>query len=144
MKKNKMLITLITLIAVFAVIFVAAGMFFAIRGLSASMKVEEYFDHYERIAAEYIKNDSEMVERYGEGFVIRFDETRSYKKSNPRKFIDFFTDVFAPSAPESLEEFAKQVDSIYFTFEIKSDDYRIAFEKNGQGELTVTGIEEIK
>ena len=78
--KNQKLIFI--LIGVFVVLFISACFFFALQGLSAAYKKQEYFDFYRDKAEEYIKSDSEMLSEYGNDISVEFDNSATYRKSN--------------------------------------------------------------
>jgi len=64
--KNKSL--LFILLGVFVVCFIGGSIFFALQGVSAANKKQEYFDTYRANAEKYIKSDSEMLSKYGSDF----------------------------------------------------------------------------
>ncbi len=139
--KNKKIIYV--LIGVFAVCFIGASIFFALQGISATNKKQEYFDVYRTKAEEYIKSDSEMLDKYGDNISVRFDNSVAYSESGERSSFNKYIEVFMPKVPDTLEEFTKGMDMIKFNVKISGNEYEIIFEKNNLGELVVTNLSEI-
>ncbi len=139
MKKKKILFILL---GVFAVCFIGSSIFFALQGISAANKKQEYFDAYRANAEEYIKSDSEMLSKYGSNFSVKFDNSVTYKESGERGFFDRYIEVFAPRVPDTLEEFTNGIEMIMFKVKINRDLYEITFEKNSVGELVVSNLTE--
>ena len=139
--KNKKL--LFILLAVFAVCFIGASIFFALQGISAANKKQDYFDVYREKAEEYIKSDSEVLSKYGNDVSVEFDSSVTYSESGERGFFDRYIEVFVPNIPNTLEEFTDGIDMIKFNVKISGDEYEIIFEKNDLGELVVTNLLEI-
>ena len=140
MKNTKILFILLS---VFAVCFIGASIFFALQGISAANKEQEYFDVYRNKAEEYIQSNSEMLNKYGDDISVNFDNSVTYSKSGERGFFDRYIEVFAPHVPDTLEEFTIGIDMIKFNVKISGDKYEITFEKNSLGELVVTNLSEI-
>ena len=140
--KNKKI--LFILLSVFAVCFVGAIIFFALQGISAANKEQEYFDVYRGKAEEYIKSDSEVLSKYGNDISVEFDNSVTYRESGKRGFFDRYIEVFAPRVPDTLEEFTEEIDMIKFNVKVNGNEYEITFEKNSLGELGVTNLSEIK
>ena len=140
--KNKK--TLFVLLGVVAVCFIGISMFFALQGISAANKRQEYFDVYREKAEEYIKSDSEVLNKYGNDISVEFDSSVIYVESEKRGFFDKYIEVFAPRVPDTLEEFTKGIDMLEFDVEINGDKYEIAFEKNSAGELVVSNLAEAR
>ena len=136
--KNQKLIFI--LIGVFVVLFISACFFFALQGLSAAYKKQEYFDFYRDKAEEYIKSDSEMLSEYGNDISVEFDKSVTYRESGKQGFFDRYIEVFVPSVPATLEEFTSEMEMIKFNVKINGDLYEITFEKTDNGELVVTGL----
>ena len=136
--KNQKLIFI--LIVVFVVLFISACFFFALQGLSAAYKKQEYFDFYRDKAEEYIKSDSEMLSEYGNDISVEFDNSVTYRESGKQGFFDRYIEVFVPSVPATLEEFTSEMEMIKFNVKINGDLYEITFEKTDNGELVVTGL----
>ena len=139
--KNKKII--FVLIGALVVCFIGSSIFFALQGISAAKKRQEYFDVYRDMAEEYIKSDSGMLDKYGDDFSVEFDNSVTYSESGDRVFFDRYIEVFVPNAPDTLEEFTDGIDMIEFNVRISSDEYEIIFEKNDLGELVVTNLSEI-
>ena len=139
--KNKKLI--FVLIGVLVVCFIGASIFFALQGISAEYKRQEYFDVYRDMAEKYIKANSEMLNKYGDDISVEFDNTVTYSESGERGFFDKYIEVFVPNIPDTLEEFIDEIDMIKFNVKISGDEYEIIFEKNDLGKLVVTNLSEI-
>ena len=131
------------LLAVFAVCFIGVSFFFALQGISAGNKRQEYFDVYRDMAEKYIKANSEMLNKYGDDISVEFDNSVTYSESGERGFFDRYIEVFVPNVPDTLEEFTDGIDMIKFNVKISGDEYEIIFEKNDLGELVVTNLSEI-
>lgn len=126
--KNKKFI--FVLIGILVVCCIGAYMFFALlRGISAANKQQEYFDVYRDKAVEYIKSDTEMLNKYGDSLSVKFDNSVTYLESGERGFFDKYIEVFAPRVPDTLEEFTAGIDMIKFNVKISGDKYEITFEK---------------
>ncbi len=138
--KNKKLLFII--LGVLVVCFVGATFFFVSQGILASNKEQKYVDFYRNEAEEYIKANSEMLNKYGDDFSVDFDNSVTYSLSEERGFFDRYIELFAPKVPDTIEEFTDGIDAIKFGFEIKRDKYEIIFEKNSDGELVVTNLSE--
>ena len=139
--KNKKII--FVLICVLVVCFIGASIFFALQGISAENKRQEYFDVYRDIAEKYIKANSEMLNKYGDDISVEFDNSVTYSESGERGFFDRYIEVFVPNIPDTLEEFTDGIDMIKFNVKISKDEYEIIFEKNDLGKLVVTNLSEI-
>ena len=139
--KNKKII--FVLIGALVVCFIGSSIFFALQGISAAKKRQEYFDVYRDMAEEYIKSDSGMLDKYGDDFSVEFDNSVTYSESGERGFFDRYIEVFVPNAPDTLDEFTDGIDMIKFNVKISGDEYEIIFEKNDLGELVVTNLLEI-
>ena len=139
--KNKKII--FVLIGALVVCFIGSSIFFALQGISAAKKRQEYFDVYRDMAEEYIKSNSGMLDKYGDDFSVEFDNSVTYSESGERVFFDRYIEVFVPNAPDTLEEFTDGIDMIEFNVRISGDEYEIIFEKNDLGELVVTNLSEI-
>ena len=139
--KNKKLI--FVLIGVLVVCFIGASFFFALQGISAGNKIQEYFDVYRDMAEKYIKANSEMLNKYGDDISVEFDNSVTYSESGERGFFDRYIEVFVPNIPDTLEEFIDEIDMIKFNVKISGDEYEIIFEKNDLGKLVVTNLSEI-
>lgn len=140
--KNKKFI--FVLIGILAVCFIGTSVFFALQGISASNKKLEYFDVYRNIAEEYIKSNSEILNKYGDDISVNFDNTITYSESGERGFWDKYIEVFAPRVPNTIEEFTNGIETIMFRVRINSDPYEIVFEKNSFGELAVSDLSQSK
>ena len=140
--KNKKL--LFILLGVFAVCFIEASIFFAMQGISAANKRQEYFDVYREKAEEYIKSDSEVLSKYGNNVTVEIENSVTYRESEKRGFFDRYIEVFAPRVPDTLEEFTNGIKTIMFKVKINGDSYEITFEKNNAGELVVSNLAEAK
>ena len=138
--KNKKFIFI--LIGILVVCFIGASIFFALQGISAANKEQEYFDVYRNKAEEYIKSNAEMLNKYGDDISVKFDNSVTYSESG-RSFFDKYIEVFAPRVPATLEEFTNGIDMIQFNVKIGGDKYEITFEKNSLGELVVANLSEI-
>ena len=101
--KNKKII--FVLIGALVVCFIGSSIFFALQGISAAKKRQEYFDVYRDMAEEYIKSDSGMLDKYGDDFSVEFDNSVTYSESGERGFFDRYIEVFVPNAPDTLDEF---------------------------------------
>ena len=139
--KNKKII--FVLIGVLVVCFIVASIFFAMQGISAENKRQEYFDAYRDMAEKYIKANSEMLNKYGDDISVEFDNSVTYSESGERGFFDRYIEVFVPNIPDTLEEFTDGIDMIKFNVKISGDEYEIIFEKNDLGKLVVTNLSEI-
>ena len=139
--KNKKL--RFVLIGVLVVCFIGASIFFALQGVSAAIKIQEYFDVYRDMAEKHIKANSEMLNKYGEDISVEFDNSVTYSESGERGFFDKYIEVFVPNVPDTLEEFTDGIDMIKFNVKISGDEYEIIFEKNDFGKLVVTNLLEI-
>ena len=139
--KNKKFI--FVLISVLVVCFIGASIFFALQGISAENKRQEYFDVYRDMAEKYIKANSEMLNKYGDDISVEFDNSVTYSESGERGFFDRYIEVFIPNIPDTLEEFTDGMDMIKFNVKISGDEYEIIFEKNDLGKLVVTNLSEI-
>ena len=139
--KNKKII--FVLIGLLVVCFIGASFFFALQGISAANKTQEYFDVYRNMAEEYIKSNSEMLNMYGNDISVEFDNSVTYSESGERGFFDKYIEVFAPRTSNTLEEFTDRIDMIKFNVKISGNEYEIIFEKNDLGELVVTNLSEI-
>ena len=139
--KNKIFI--FVLIGVLVVCFIGASIFFALQGISAENKRQEYFDVYRDMAEKYIKANSEMLNKYGDDISVEFDNSVTYSESGERGFFDRYIEVFVPNIPDTLEEFTDGIDMIKFNVKISGDEYEIIFEKNDLGKLVVTNLSEI-
>ena len=139
--KNKKLI--LVLIGVLVVCVIGASIFFAVQGISAENKRQEYFDVYRDMAEKYIKANSEMLNKYGDDISVEFDNSVTYSESGERGFFDRYIEVFVPDIPDTLEEFTDGIDMIKFNVKISGDEYEIIFEKNDLGKLVVTNLSEI-
>ena len=139
--KNKKFI--FVLICVLVVCFIGASVFFALQGISAENKRQEYFDVYRDMAEKYIKANSEMLNKYGDDISVEFDNSVTYSESGGRGFFDRYIEVFVPNIPDTLEEFTDGIDMIKFNVKISKDEYEIIFEKNDLGKLVVTNLSEI-
>ncbi|MBQ9937100.1 MAG: hypothetical protein IJO86_02085 [Oscillospiraceae bacterium] len=140
--KNKK--SLFILLGVVVVCFIGVSIFFALQGISAANKRQEYFDVYREKAEEYIKWDSEVLKKYGNDVSVEFDSSVTYRKNGKRGFFDRYIDVFAPYVPNTLEEFVEGIEMIKFDIKINGDKYEITFEKNSAGELVVSNLTEVK
>ena len=138
--KNKKL--LFILLGVLAVCYIGASIFFALQGISAANKRQKHFDIYRANAEEYIKSDSEILSKYGSNISVEFDNSVTYSESGKRNIGDLFIEVFAPRVPDTLEEFANEIEMIMFKVKINGDFYEITFEKNNVGELVVSKLTE--
>ena len=136
--KNKKII--FVLIGALAVCFIGASIFFALQGISAENKRQEYFDVYRDMAEEYIKSNPEMLNKYGDDLSVEFDNSVTYSESGERGFFDRYIEVFVPNIPDTLEEFTDGIDMIKFNVKISGDEYEIIFEKNDLGKLVVTNL----
>ena len=139
--KNKKII--FVLIGVLVVCFIGASIFFALQGISAANKRQEYFDVYRDMAEKYIKANSEMLNKYGDDISVEFDNSVTYSESGERGFFDRYIEVFVPNIPDTIEEFTDGIDMIKFNVKISGDEYEIIFEKNDLGKLVVTNLSEI-
>ncbi|MBQ8216008.1 MAG: hypothetical protein IJZ33_07080 [Clostridia bacterium] len=139
--KNKKFI--FVLISVLIVCFIGASIFFALQGISAENKRQEYFDVYRDMAEKYIEANSEMLNKYGDDISVEFDNSVTYSESGERGFFDRYIEVFVPNIPDTLEEFTDGMDMIKFNVKISGDEYEIIFEKNDLGKLVVTNLSEI-
>ena len=139
--KNKKFI--FGLIGVLVICFIGASIFFALQGISAENKRQEYFDVYRDMAEKHIKANSEMLNKYGEDISVEFDSSVTYSESGERVFFDRYIEVFVPNIPNTLEEFTDGIDMIKFNVKISGDEYEIIFEKNDLGKLVVTNLSEI-
>ena len=139
--KNKKFI--FVLISVLVVCFIGASIFFALQGISAENKRQEYFDVYRDMAEKYIEANSEMSNKYGDDISVEFDNSVTYSESGERGFFDRYIEVFVPNIPDTLEEFTDGIDMIKFNVKISGDEYEIIFEKNDLGKLVVTNLSEI-
>ena len=139
--KNKKFI--FGLIGVLVICFIGASIFFALQGISAENKRQEYFDVYRDMAEKHIKANSEMLNKYGEDISVEFDNSVTYSESGERGFFDRYIEVFVPNIPDTLEEFTDGIDMIKFNVKISGDEYEIIFEKNDLGKLVVTNLSEI-
>ena len=139
--KNKKII--FVLIGVLVVCFIGASIFFALQGISAENKRQEYFDVYRDMAEKYIKANSEMLNKYGDDISVEFDNSVTYSESGERGFFDRYIEVFVPNITDTLEEFTDGIDMIKFNVKISGDEYEIIFEKNDLGKLVVTNLSEI-
>ena len=139
--KNKKII--FVLIGALVVCFIGASIFFALQGISAANKRQEYFDVYRDMAEKYIKANSEMLNKYGDDISVEFDNSVTYSESGERGFFDRYIEVFVPNIPDTLEEFTDGIDMIKFNVKISGDEYEIIFEKNDLGKLVVTNLSEI-
>ena len=139
--KNKKFI--FVLISVLVVCFIGASIFFALQGISAENKRQEYFDVYRDMAEKYIKANSEMLNKYGDDISVEFDNSVTYSESGERGFFDRYIEVFIPNIPDTLEEFTDGMDMIKFNVKISGDEYEIIFEKNDLGKLVLTNLSEI-
>ena len=139
--KNKKFI--FVLIAVLVFCFIGASIFFALQGIYAGNKRQEYFDVYRDMAEKYIKANSEMLNKYGDDISVEFDNSVTYSESGERGFFDRYIEVFVPNIPDTLEEFTDGIDMIKFNVKISGDEYEIIFEKNDLGKLVVTNLSEI-
>ena len=139
--KNKKFI--FVLISVLVVCFIGASIFFALQGISAENKRQEYFDVYRDMAEKYIEANSEMSNKYGDDISVEFDNSVTYSESGERGFFDRYIEVFIPNIPDTLEEFTDGMDMIKFNVKISGDEYEIIFEKNDLGKLVVTNLSEI-
>lgn len=130
------------IIGILVVSFLGATLYFTMRGLSVSDKMQEYLDVYRIKAEEYIKSAPEITDRYGETPRITFDDTITYKENakEGNRFLRAISEAFNPKAPADIDEFTASVSMIEFDVEINDDDYIITFEKNIQGELVVTSL----
>ena len=139
--KNKKII--FVLIGALVVCFIGSSIFFALQGISAENKRQEYFDVYRDMAEKYIKANSEMLNKYGDDISVEFDNSVTYSESGERGFFDRYIEVFVPNIPDTLEEFTDGIDMIKFNVKISGDEYEIIFEKNDLGKLVVTNLSEI-
>ena len=139
--KNKEFI--FVLIGLLVVCFIGASIFFALQGISAENKRQEYFDVYRDMAEKHIKANSEMLNKYGDDISVEFDNSVTYSESGERGFFDRYIEVFVPNIPDTLEEFTDGIDMIKFNVKISEDEYEIIFEKNDLGKLVVTNLSEI-
>ena len=129
-------------IGVLVVCFIGASIFFALQGISAENKRQEYFDVYRDMAEKHIKANSEMLNKYGEDISVEFDNSVTYSESGEKGFFDRYIEVFVPNVPDTLEEFTDGIDMIKFNVKISGDEYEIIFEKNDLGKLVVTNLSE--
>lgn len=137
--KNKKL--LFAIIAVVAICFIGLSIFFALQGMSAANKRQEYFDVYREKAEEYIQASPEIIAQYGEDNIsVTFDGSVTYSESGEKGFLDRYIEVFKPNVPDTLEEFSEDIAMIKFKLEINGDAYEILFEKNDQGNLVVSNL----
>ena len=113
------------------------------QGISAANKIQGYYDAYRDMAEEYIKANSEMLNKYGDDISVEFDNSVTYSRSGKRGFLDRYIEVFVPNVPDTLEEFTDGMDMIQFNVKISGKEYEIIFEKNDLGELVVTNLSEI-
>ena len=135
--------SILAVIGVLVVCFIGASIFFALQGISAENKRQEYFDVYRDMAEKYIKANSEMLNKYGDDISVEFDNSVTYSESGERGFFDRYIEVFVPNIPDTLEEFTDRIDMIKFNVKISGDEYEIIFEKNDLGKLVVTNLSEI-
>ena len=129
-------------IGVLVVCFIGASIFFALQGISAENKRQEYFDVYRDMAEKYIEANSEMLNKYGDDISVEFDNSVTYSESGEKGFFDRYIEVFVPNVPDTLEEFTDGIDMIKFNVKISGDEYEIIFEKNDLGKLVVTNLSE--
>ena len=140
--KNKK--ALLILCGIFVACFFGVSIFFALQGFSASYKRQSYIDTYWAIAEEYIKSDSEILNKYGNDASVELDTLTIDNGDGKRSFFDIFAQVFAPRVPDTLEEFTSETEAIIFNVKINGDLYCIIFEKNGSGELVVSSLTKVK
>jgi len=140
--KNKKI--LLILLGVLVACIIGGGIFFALQGISAADKEQEYFDVYRTKAEEYIKSDSEVLNKYGNNVSVKFDNSVTYRKSEKENSFNKYIEVFAPRVPDSIEEFTEGMEMIKFDVQINGDKYEITFEKNSVGELAVSNLAEAK
>lgn len=145
MKKKKLIFIII---GAFVICFIIASIFFVQRALSAADKRQEYFDVYRADAEEYIKSEAEMLDKYGDDISVEFDNLVTYEESGDKGLLDIYIDmlrnIFAPRAPESIEEFNEEIESIQFSVKVNGNAYEITFEKNELGELVVSELIQVE
>lgn len=141
MKKK---IWLFILLGILITSFLSLSAIFAFKGLYASKVRDSYFDNYREIATEYITADEKMIEKHGKEFDIKFHSTVEYQlvDDGTNRLVRLFLEVFAPEIPQSIDEFNSGIEYITFMFSVESYDYKIKFDKNETGGLSVVEITE--
>ena len=131
---------ILVLAGIFALIFIGSSIFFALQGVSAANKRQEYLDVYKLQAEEYIKSSTEITGKYGEDIPVKFDNSVTYSENKEKGLFDRYIEVFHPQVPDTLEKFSEGIDMIKFKVKINGDTYEITFEKNDQGKLFVSNL----
>ena len=134
---------LFVLVGIFAISFIAASIFFGIQGIWAAEKTDKHIDSYRVIAADYLRESPEILNKYGESPSIKFKSSYSYSGNEKSSFCDLFLSVFAPDVPDTLEAFSEGIKTITLTVFINGDEYEILFEKNDDGELVISSLTEV-
>ena len=140
-KKKK--IRLFVFLGILATCITVLSVFSFTRGIISFTKEEMYFEQYREEATEYIKSSPVFIEKYGNDFSVKHNNSTVYsiKEDNGKPWIaDALTWVFFPKIPKTLEEFNEMYSEIAFEFWIDDDHYMIVFEKNDNGDFEVTDI----
>ena len=131
---------ILVLVGILALCFVGLSVFLALQGVSAANKRQEYFDIYRSQAEEYIKSSQEITNKYGKDISVSFDGSVTYSESGEGGFFNRYIEIFNPQVPDTIEEFNEKIDKIKFKVKINGDKYEITFEKNDQGNLSVSKL----
>ena len=97
-----------------------------------------YLEPYKAEAVEFLRQNQEFVALYGEDVTLE-GRTIRYRFTDPKKYTSI---SFNPQIPASAEEFAAELESLTFSFELP--DLRVvivSFAKTPDGTLELTGWE---
>ena len=134
--KNKILFYVLCVLC--ALCFICLTLFFTFRAISAHDKEWEYFNVYRARAVDYIKKDSDILNRYGDDVSVEFDNSITYSEVAPKPYFKRLAEVFNPNVPETFEEFDKNIKSVKLYVEVNGESYEITFERDMQGGLNVS------
>lgn len=126
------LLVFLALNVTFCALYVWGGM----NDRKHQLKEREYAMLYREDALEYVKNDSEMLRRYGKDFKVEFSETFSFSSDDGKTAIGhLFQRLSGRFIPQSPEDFARTVKSLAFPFTVGDDAYIVILNKDESGKL---------
>ena len=144
--KKKDVVILVSVVAAWAVFSLIFGSLYFIGGKNDQKhqaKEREYADFYREAATEYVKNDPEMIERYGDDFDFELDYTFWFVQDDDDGAIaHLFQRLSGKYIPQSLEDFNRATKRIEFPFAVGEDRYRVILNKDESGMLVPCEIVE--
>ena len=137
MKKSVVILLIVAAVAV-TLSFGCLTMVFTIRGLERESAVWSYLEPYKVEAMNYLRQNKEFTAVYGEDVTLD-GQNITYRYTDPKKYSSLSLN---PQIPASAEEFAAELESLTFSFELP--DLRVVivnFAKTPDGTLELTGWE---